>query len=580
MRPGTYGKTLLLFLLLFILSVLFIENYVVRDIRKNQVDTMIAALSVKAAILKDTVPFEDPGGLFAFCKDQGEATGLRITAIDGQGTVLCDSFEVPGTMRNLGHRREIQKALASDHGWAEDTSRESGVHSLYVAKAVKQNGGLAGFIRLAAPLSAVDSTVNSLRMKIYFALSLLFIVAVVVFLRHEAVTARHVRQIRDHVGALATGVFRKKLLLEGAGVFTGLANELNEMSSELEQSIRKGGEEASRLNVILKSIPDSLLLINIEGVIDLSNSAARDLFDGQELDGRPFIEIIRNTDFYSLIEEVKEKRQPGSTELVLGIEEEKNFLVRVSPLFYQIGQLSGLVAIFHDTTQMKKLEQMRKDFVANVSHEIKTPVTAIQGFSETLLDGALEDRKNAEKFLETIKSHSLRLNRLVDDLLMISKIELGVIRINKKEVHLADIIDTVLNTVSVHASSKNLVLKKNISSSEVVVQADRDRVEQILLNLADNAIKFTEAGEIEIGISEEKGRHVLSVRDSGIGVPHKFISRLGERFFRVDPSRSRELGGTGLGLAIVKHLVKAHGWDMQIDSSPGEGTTVKVYYSS
>jgi len=247
-------------------------------------------------------------------------------------------------------------------------------------------------------------------------------------------------------------------------------------------------------------------------------------------------------------------------------------------LFCKPDELAGIVAIFHDTTRLKKLEQMRKDFVANVSHEMKTPVTAIKGFAETLLDGARYDNDNAEKFLNTIKSNSERLNRLVEDLLMLSRIELGVIKMDKTEGSIADIIGNVAGTFLVQAAEKNLTIKKSLESDDMVISADRDMLEQIFNNLVDNAIKFTGSGEIEIGAAREDGGRYIFVKDTGVGIPEKYIQRLGERFFRVDPARSRELGGTGLGLAIVKHLVKSHGWEMKIVSEAGKGTIVKIYY--
>jgi two-component system phosphate regulon sensor histidine kinase PhoR len=316
----------------------------------------------------------------------------------------------------------------------------------------------------------------------------------------------------------------------------------------------------------------------MQGVITLSNNAAAELFVNSQLVGRPFLEVVRSPGFLTLIDTVKKNRMPGSTDITIDIPEETFLTVRVSPLYYQVGELAGFVAIFHDTTQMKKLEQMRKDFVANVSHEIKTPVTAIQGFAETLLDGALYDKENAEKFLGTIKAHSLRLNRLVEDLLTISKLELGVMTIHRADFNIDDIIEEVIQTTLLQAAEKDLSVKKSLQTGEMLISGDRDRVEQILLNLVDNAIKFTEKGEIEIGISQDNGKNYLYVKDTGIGVPSKYLSRLGERFFRVDPSRSRELGGTGLGLAIVKHLVKALDWEMKIESKEETGTTAKVYY--
>jgi two-component system phosphate regulon sensor histidine kinase PhoR len=264
------------------------------------------------------------------------------------------------------------------------------------------------------------------------------------------------------------------------------------------------------------------------------------------------------------------------------------------------GELSGAVLSFHDITRLRQLEDIRKDFVANVSHEIKTPITAIKGFAETLLEGALEDKENAYKFLETIKNHSERLNSLVSDLLTLSRIELGDIKIEKETVDLSNVIDTVFETLREGAQTKGLYLKKEIFPGYQEVKADRNRLIQILLNLVDNALKFTEKGGVTIRVKSEKlevksekentepltlnsqlrNFTEITVEDTGIGIPKKHLPRLGERFYRVDKARSRELGGTGLGLAIVKHIVKAHGWEMKIESIPNKGTTAKIIIPS
>ena len=243
---------------------------------------------------------------------------------------------------------------------------------------------------------------------------------------------------------------------------------------------------------------------------------------------------------------------------------------------------------FHDITRLKKLEEVRKDFVANVSHEIKTPITAIKGFAETLLEGALDDRESAFKFLETIKSNSERLNSLVNDLLTLSRIELGDITIEKTDVNPDEVTETVFATLKDKSDAKGLYLKKEISPEVIRINADRGRLIQILINLVDNGIKYTDKGGVTIKIQNAKQSDDLSliaqpsslveilVEDTGIGIPKKHLSRLGERFYRVDRARSRDLGGTGLGLAIVKHLVKAHGWDMEIQSSEGTGTKIRL----
>jgi two-component system phosphate regulon sensor histidine kinase PhoR len=214
--------------------------------------------------------------------------------------------------------------------------------------------------------------------------------------------------------------------------------------------------------------------------------------------------------------------------------------------------------------------------VANISHEIRTPITAIRGFADTLLEGALEDREHALKFLNTIKANSERINNLVEDLMIISRLELGAIKVTKSNVDLHEVIDHVVATLRDKAADKSLNLKIRLGREDLTIAADRDRLIQVLSNLADNAINFTEKGEVTIGYANENGSSYLFVEDSGIGIAAKHLPRLGERFYRVDPGRSRNRGGTGLGLAIVKHLVKAHGWDMQIESKPGKGTKVKI----
>ncbi|HWR73662.1 MAG TPA: ATP-binding protein, partial [Nitrospirota bacterium] len=267
---------------------------------------------------------------------------------------------------------------------------------------------------------------------------------------------------------------------------------------------------------------------------------------------------------------------PGTAEFSIERPEARHFSVRIAPLFYHEEELSGFVAVFHELTKLKQLERVRQDFVANISHELKTPITAIRGFAETLLDGALEDREHSRKFLETIRENSDRINSLVDDLMIISKIELGVIKLLKRPVDFEDMADSVMTLFQDRAKSKGLTLTADVPEVAAPLQADRDRLVQILTNLVDNAIKFTEQGGVTFGLKEEAGRTVLFVEDTGIGVPEKHLSRLGERFYRVDTGRSRAMGGTGLGLAIVKHLVKAHGWEIEIKSRVGEGTTVRI----
>lgn len=578
MKRRIFRRVFIVYFIALVVSVVFMHFYLTNVIRDSYIRELTRSLSVQASVIAGAVPSGEEADLSGFAWEMKQVTNSRITILDGAGKVLADSDNDPKTMDNRINRPEIQQAIISGTGWSIRYSDTMKYDHLYVAIKNVQSGEPAGFVRLAVPLSAVNEAINILRLKINIAVITVFLLFGLILIYQTERIRKFVIRIAEYAGALAHGLFKKRLYLEGAGEFTELAHSLNNMASELEETVKAGDEETKRLNVILKSIPDALLLINVHNIIEISNNAAKDLFGSDRLEGRPFLEIVRSPVFIALIDEVKKSRIPGAAELTFDLTGEKYLHVRVSPLYYQVGELAGFVAIFHDTTQMKRLEQTRKDFVANVSHEIKTPITAIKGFAETLLDGALYDRENAEKFLTTIKNHSERLNRLVEDLLIISRLELGVITVNKTEFHITDIIDEVMQLSVVHAAEKNLSIKKSVTHGETLINADRDRLTQILLNLTDNAVKFTGTGEIEIGLGRDGSRNYFYVRDTGPGVPHKYIARLGERFFRVDPSRSRELGGTGLGLAIVKHLVKAHGWEMKIESEEGKGTTVKVYY--
>jgi two-component system phosphate regulon sensor histidine kinase PhoR len=295
--------------------------------------------------------------------------------------------------------------------------------------------------------------------------------------------------------------------------------------------------------------------------------------------GKQFIDVVRNHEFSDLVDEVKKTLTPGMTNFRIDFAEEKYLSVRVSPLFYKERELSGYVAVFHDITQIEKLEQVRKDFVANVSHELKTPITAIKGFADTLLEGAVDDKENALKFIQTIKANSERINSLVDDLMTISKIELGVIKVEKSLIDVTAVFETITELFQDIATEKNLFLQTSPEPDLLQINADKNRLIQILTNLVDNAIKFTEKGGVTFGTEKDDDRAVIFVKDTGMGVPAKHLPRLGERFFRVDPARSRKMGGTGLGLAIVKHLVRAHGWNMQIGSVHGRGTKVSIFMS-
>jgi len=369
-----------------------------------------------------------------------------------------------------------------------------------------------------------------------------------------------------------------------ARLFTGTSGKLDTIARDLiafmeKTSMRLGFAEAEmqRMEAILRGMSDGVLITDTHDMVILANRTFKKLLSVTDnIEGKQIMDVLRNVQLIDIVRKALESWEIISDEITVTRGSRELHLIATAVPIYSENSVSGTVLTLHDITRLRQLEEVRKDFVANVSHEIKTPITAMKGFAETLLDGALDDKENAVRFLTMIKNHSERLNSLVDDLLALSGIELGDVKINKMEVSLEQVIDTVFMTLKDKADKKGLYLRKELPESTQAFAADKDKLIQIIINLVDNGIKFTEKGGVTVGIDDTGGRIALFVQDTGVGIPTRYLNRLGERFYRVDSARSRELGGTGLGLAIVKHLVGAHGWSMRIESAYGKGTRVNL----
>lgn len=575
-KRGIFKRIFLLYAIVIFLAFLFIELSITTTIREHYIAGLKQSLVVQASLISDRVSFGAPRDIDALCKEARGKTGARVTVIALDGRVIGDSDVRAQSMENHAGRPEVRQAALEGSGTSIRYSETLKQDLLYAAYRAPSGGKPEGYVRLSIPLQEVNHAANATRLRIILIVGFVVIVTGAYSFWQFEYLRGLTRQIKDFAGSLVPRGIGKRLFLQDAGEFSDIADSLNAMSEELKTVIEEHEQERRRLNEILRSIPDALIIIDRNGVVQLASAASRDFFGEAPLVGRPFIQVVRNSEFFSLLDEVRASGAAGVAEFKLLHPEERYCVVRISPLFHSKDVLSGFVAVFHDITELKKTEQVRKDFVANASHEIKTPITAIKGFADTLLEGALEDREHAVKFLQAIKSNSERINSLVDDLMTISKIEMGVIKIEKLPVRFSDVAEAALAMLKDKADARNLSLQVVVQPGMNDISADRDRLIQILTNLVENGIKFTDRGGVTFGIGEESGRTIIFVEDTGIGIAKQHLSRLGERFYRVDPSRSRHMGGTGLGLAIVKHLVKAHGWDMQIESVQEKGTKVKI----
>ena len=494
MKKPFFKRIFFLYFFVLLGSAFFIEFYVTNAIETNYVNELRQSLFIQADLLADKVSFHSPSRADKLSAEFKKITNARITIIDPHGVVLGDSDSISRSMDNHINRPEIVDAGRKGTGWSLRRSVTQGFDLLYVAKSIYKGNSIEGYIRLAVPVDQINKALNILKLEISLVVIVLFLTSGIVMTWNTNRMRKYMDQIIDYSGALAHGIFRNKLYLKDAGEFTELANNLNNMSAELKDNMDRVKKESSRLDVILKSIPDAMLLINRSGIIKLANKAALDLFGLPQLYGKPYIGVIRNPEFVSLVDRVKSSRAPASAEISVDLSEEKYLFVKLSPLAYTVGDLSGVIAIFTDLTHLKRLEQVRKDFVANASHELRTPVTAIKGFAETLIDGAIEDRENAYKFLNTIKDQSDRLNSLVEDLLVLSSIEMGK-EIIRTDVDLSALIDKVMETMVLKAAEKAILLKKSVVGN-IAIRADRGKLEQVLLNLVDNAIKFSDSGRL------------------------------------------------------------------------------------
>lgn len=363
-------------------------------------------------------------------------------------------------------------------------------------------------------------------------------------------------------------------------LFTKNKKKLKEQALELEDLYRKiyALEQQRALSeAILESMVEAVIAVDEDTRIISFNSSAEKIFGIKKsgAEGKFFLEAIPNNDIAEIIDNILKTGKFQSKELTLVWPVQRIFQVNASALFDN-GTVSGCLVVIHDITEIRKLEKIRSDFVANVSHELKTPLTSIKGFVETLLEGALEDKENSRHFLRIIHDHANRLDNLVNDLLDLSYLESQEASLRKEKLGLKDLVDDVLASFKTQLKKKSIEAKNDLPSNLVVV-ADKDKIGQVLTNLIDNAIKFNrEKGSVSIFSQDSEGKIKVTIEDSGVGIPPKDISRIFERFYRVDKARSRELGGTGLGLSIVKHIIELHRGSIGVESTEGLGS--KFYF--
>jgi two-component system phosphate regulon sensor histidine kinase PhoR len=511
-------------------------------------------------------------------------SGVRVTVIDSDGRVLAETARDPETLENHLDRPEVQQALATGEGESVRHSKTVNQELVYRAVRYQPAGRSPVVIRMALPLGEIDSSLAELRGKLLLASLVILVIGTLISLGFSQMFTARVQRLKDFSRRVAEGDFRPLLAEEPRDELADLGEALNETAKQLEFEIRLLSSERNRSGAILRSMVEGVAVIDSHERLVFCNRAFSEILnlDPASIEGRPLIELVRISELLGLIRRALQGEEGLQSDIATGFVQQRSFVVTAAPVNALEASASsgagaekptGAVVVLHDVTELRRLERVRQDFVANVSHEFKTPLTAIQGFAETLLAGALDDPNNNRRFLEIIRDHATRLARLTDDLLKLARIEAGKLEIEFSAVGLTDLIEGCAETALLKASRKQITLEIDNPPGLPAVRGDASLLRDVLQNLLDNAIQYTPAGgRIQVSATAGAREAVITVADTGIGIPVTEQERIFERFYRADAARSREAGGTGLGLSIAKHIVEAHGGRLWVESTVGSGS--------
>lgn len=510
----------------------------------------------------------------------GEDIDARITVIDSKGDVVADTKKGPEKLDNHMNRPEVTDILKKGEsvGISIRESDSLGYSMLYVAVPVKHQGKTDGVLRISISLESVDAAVAKLwgNLALIFGIALVIIAAISVFIARKI--TRPVREIIEVSTDLANHKYDSRIHGKISGELQDLSISVNTLAESLETQMFEIKQNEQRLNAIVQNLVSGVMLINVDKQVIMTNRTMYQILGETEITGKPFYEVIKSFALSQLIEATFETKTIQQKEIILYFPREMILDASVSPILGENGEITGIILLLHDITQIRHLENVRSEFVTNVSHELKTPVTALKGFAETLLDGAMYDEVLLKKFLTIIKEESDRLHRLIMDILALSRIEQNPVAENVELVDVDEVIEQSARTIFEMATEKNIrVTIPEKTSASVMIETDRDKLQQIVINLLSNAINYTPVdGKVEVKLIEQEAEVIIEVTDNGIGIPAKDIDRVFERFYRVDKARSRHSGGTGLGLSIVKHLVENCGGRIEVESQEEVGSTFRV----
>jgi two-component system phosphate regulon sensor histidine kinase PhoR len=567
---------------LIVLATLGADLYLARALaddlgRRIDEDALVRLRLLEGEVSHIGDPLDDITAWDLVADDLGARAAARVTIVRLDGTVIGDSevarADLP-RVANHADRPEIAAALATGRGQSTRTSDTVKKEMSYVAIPFQHAGARAGTVRIATPLTEVEEAVGRQHKTLLFAALLASLAAILLSSVGAHWVSKVVRNLTSSAERMAGGDLEVRTRVPGTDELAKLGGALDHLASNLSTTMKELRDERDLLGAVLDGMEEGVLVLDGRGRIAAMNpSLRRMLLLGSDAVGRELLDVVRHADLKELVDAARTEPQIGEIETI-GLKP-RRLLVRAGALERSAADGERLVVV-RDVTDVRRLETIRRDFVANVSHELRTPVTAIRSAGETLQDALVKDPAAASRFLDIIERNADRLNRLIEDLLDLSRIESKELRLTFEMVDLLPTVEHTLHLFRDRAAKRNVVLEVERPATKMRAVIDRRAFEQVVTNLVDNAVKYCPGATVTLRLAHEDDKIVVRVQDTGPGIEARHLPRLFERFYRVDAGRSRELGGTGLGLSIVKHLIEAMRGSLDVKSVVGQGTTFEV----
>lgn len=574
------------YLLIIVLSLAGVYWYAMGSIKQFYLEQSVADLKAKITIIQEKyselLNGNDQHTIDNLCKDLGKKVQTRFTVIDSSGKVIGDTDKDPATMDNHSDRPEIVDAMSSNKGVSIRYSFTLHEKMIYVVAPLIKNNKFIGFLRASQSETLIDKTIDTIRFKfIVSGLIIIFLASIIIFFLYRKFNAV-LMEIKAAAERFAQGDLESRLRVFDTDEIGNLAEALNRMAAQLNDRIFSLIRQRNEMEAVLSSMVEGVYAVDTHERFIRMNEAAGTILGvtPANVQGKSIQEVIKNSDLHKFVKRTLSCNEPVEDEVSLEYNTDERFLqVHGTVLRNEQGNSTGALIVLNDITQMRRLENIRREFVANVSHELKTPITSIKGSVETLLDGALLNPEDARRFLDIIARHTERLNAIIDDLLSLSRIELEVKKsdIQFREVAIKEVLQSAIQACENKAQSKSITTELNCRE-DIRAKINSSLLEQAVVNLLDNAVKYSESGQsIQVNVERTQAEVVIYVIDHGCGIEREHLPRLFERFYRVDKGRSRDLGGTGLGLSIVKHVVAAHHGTVKVEGTQGRGSTFSIH---